>query len=55
VRGEWVDSFRRPLGGGYERIGGQPVRGGADVGAHKYTHVIPDAISLADTSALRGR
>jgi len=58
VRGERVDSLRQPVGGGCERIvrgPGWPVWGLADVRGHGYTHVIPDAISLADTSAFRGR
>lgn len=56
--GEWVESFRRRVGGGYERIGGgfgRPVRGVADVRAHGDTHVIPDASKLADTCAFHGR
>ena len=57
VRGEWVESFRRRVGGGYERIGGGLGRhawGVADVRAHGDTHVIRDASRLADTRAFRG-
>ena len=58
VRGEWVEPFRRRVGGGYKRIGGgfgQHTRGVADVRAHGYTHVIPDTSRLADTRTFRGR
>ena len=54
VRGEYVGSCRRRVSGGSERIGGY-ARGVADVRAHGYTRVVPDASDLADTSAFRGR
>jgi hypothetical protein len=57
VRGEWVESFRRRVDGGYERFGGgfdRHARGVADVRAHGYTRVIPRASDLADTHAFRG-
>lgn len=56
VRGEWVESFRRRIGGGSERIGGGfglHARGVADVRAYEYTHVIRDASRLADPRACR--
>jgi hypothetical protein len=58
VRGGWVESFRGRVGGDYERFGGglgRHARGVADVRAHGYTRVIPDANDLADTHAFRGR
>ena len=56
VRGEWVESFRRRIGGGSERIGGgfgYYARGVADVRAYGYTRVIPDASRLTDTHPCR--
>ena len=54
VRGEWVESFRRPVSGGYDGFG-RHAWGVADVRAHGDTHVIPDANRLADTRAFHGR
>jgi hypothetical protein len=51
VRGEWVESIRRRVVGGF----GLHARGVADVRAHESTRVVPDAINLADTQAFRGR
>ena len=53
VRGEWVESFRRHVGGGTERSFGLHARGVADVRAYGYAHVIPDGSRLADTRACR--
>lgn len=57
VRGEYVDSCRRRVSGGSERIDGfdRHARRVADVRTHGYTHVVPDASKLADTGAFRGR
>ena len=53
VRGEWVESFRRRVGGGTERSFGLHARGVADVRAYGYTPVIPDGSRLTDTHARR--
>ena len=53
MRGEWVDFFHRPTGGGPERIVG-PGRGVADGLVQQYTRIIPDPGKLADTQAFRG-
>ena len=55
VRDGWVESFHPPVVGGCRRIADGSGRGVADVRAHGYTRVIPDASEFADTQPFRGR